>query len=152
MNTVKGSVKILGMVLAMLFFTGCETFKPDSVLRSTGFYYLGWKVSTEVIEHDLDNLEAVQGVGEILTVLQKGDIEELLFSSVETWYKEMRPKLQLPEVEKRMLEELFIFPFWEKMKMKYGGDRLNLTNPQVRKDLASFSEGVQASLSMYQDS
>lgn len=131
--------------------TGClETLQDNPALRNTGFYYAGWKVASETIEHSRSNAEAVQAVEKAIGTLLAEDRDSILFEVIEEWYEVQRETVALPEIEKQLLEEIFIIPFWNRMKEKYGGTFLVLDDPHVRADLASFARGLNQGRGLYE--
>lgn len=152
MKRHKNKIFMAMIVSAMLLPTGCfQTFKENPALRSTGFFYVGWKVASESIEHSRGNIEAVESIEKALGFLLQSDAKAIVYSYVENdWYPDIRDKVNLPEIEKQLLEQLFVFPFWERMKEKYGGDSLKLDDPQVRADIASFARGLKEAVDTYQ--
>lgn len=137
---ILGLLPVTLIALAAATFTGCE----NTQLRETAFWYGGYKAAAEVVENHEANREAVQFVIDGIDVLLGEN--EVAYRMIEDWWSEAKTLIEMEPVEMGLIEQLFIVPAWERLKAKYGGVKLDLTNEQVASDLRAFQRGLRMAL------
>lgn len=135
--------KLLLAAVAVLFLSACET-SNNPYLRETGFKLGAYKAAREAIDHHPSNVEVVEGVVATIDLLLQE--QSIVYTSIETWWAEEWPKVSMDPIEKELLEDLVIVPLWRKLKERHKGTVLDITNSQVRADIAAFKSGLQLAL------